>query len=104
IAEDSSFRFRLLAVLGVSKALADHLVRHPDDCAVLRGPDADGRPDPAQIRKELLESVAADPDSPQPRASLDAGKADPAARLAAAYRPHVPHLTAPPPTRHPPLH
>src|SRR6516162_10996943 len=81
LGDDSAFRFRLIAVLGVSKALADHLVRHPDDCAVLRDPDADSRPDPEQIREELLESVAADPDSPQPRASLDAGKADPAARL-----------------------
>jgi [glutamine synthetase] adenylyltransferase / [glutamine synthetase]-adenylyl-L-tyrosine phosphorylase len=94
LSEDSAFRFRLTAVLGVSKALADHLVRHPDDCAVLRGPDADRRPDPAQIRIELLESVAADPDDPEPRASLDAGKADPAARLAAAYRRRVLHLTA----------
>src|SRR6516165_9538427 len=94
LSDDSAFRFRLIAVLGVSKALADHLVRHPDDCAVLRDPDADGRPDPAQVREELLESVAADPDSPQPRASLDAGKADPAARLAAAYRRRVLHLAA----------
>src|SRR5215472_7359424 len=86
LTQDSAFRTRLTAVLGVSKALADHLARHPDDCAVLRGPNADGRPDPAQIRKELLESVAADPDNPEPTASLVGGKADPAARLAAAYR------------------
>ena len=40
LGDDSAFRYRLTAVLGVSKAVADHLVRHPDDCAVLRGPDA----------------------------------------------------------------
>ena len=40
----SLLRARLIAVLGVSKALADHLARHPADSAVLRGRDADHRP------------------------------------------------------------
>ncbi|MBO0806550.1 MAG: bifunctional glutamine-synthetase adenylyltransferase/deadenyltransferase, partial [Nocardiopsaceae bacterium] len=46
---DRRFRERLTAVLGVSKELADHLARHPADCAVLRGPGADWRPDPGEI-------------------------------------------------------
>src|ERR1700692_3111131 len=50
---DAAFRARLIAVLGVSKALADHLVRHPADRAVLRGRDADTRPERATIRAEL---------------------------------------------------
>jgi glutamate-ammonia-ligase adenylyltransferase len=91
---DPAFRARLAAVLGVSKALADHLARHPGDCAVLRGPDADRRPGPAEIREELLLAVAADPGAAEPRAGLGTARADPAALLAAAYRRRVLHLAA----------
>jgi len=42
---EQDFRDRLTAVLGVSAGLADHLARHPEDCAVLRGPVS--RPSPA---------------------------------------------------------
>jgi [glutamine synthetase] adenylyltransferase / [glutamine synthetase]-adenylyl-L-tyrosine phosphorylase len=79
---DRPFRERLTAVLGVSKELAEHLARHPSDCAVLRGPDAARRPGPEAIRAELLAAVG------------DAGNddTDPAARLAAAYRRRVLHL------------
>jgi [glutamine synthetase] adenylyltransferase / [glutamine synthetase]-adenylyl-L-tyrosine phosphorylase len=102
LTSDAAFRARLVTVLGVSKALADHLARHPGDTAVLRGRDADRRQDPAAIRAELLTAVAADPDSPEPRADLAAGpgdgtnvgRADPAAWLAAAYRRRVLHLAA----------
>jgi glutamate-ammonia-ligase adenylyltransferase len=94
LTSDGPFRARLVAVLGVSKALADHLARHPEDTAVLRGPDADRRPDPAAIRAELLTAVGADPGSPEPIAGPGDGKADPAARLAAAYRRRVLHLAA----------
>src|SRR6516225_3067758 len=83
LTQDAAFRTRLTAVLGVSKALADHLARHPDDCAVLRGPDADRRPEPEAIRDELLRAVGA-----------DSVRADPAALLAAAYRRRVLHLAA----------
>jgi [glutamine synthetase] adenylyltransferase / [glutamine synthetase]-adenylyl-L-tyrosine phosphorylase len=78
--EDQGLRERLTAVLGVSKALADHLARHPGDAAVLRGPEAERRPDAARIRAELLAAVSAD--------------GDPAALLAAAYRRRVLHLAA----------
>ncbi|HEX4396171.1 MAG TPA: bifunctional glutamine-synthetase adenylyltransferase/deadenyltransferase, partial [Trebonia sp.] len=82
---DAAFSARLTAVLGVSKALADHLARHPEDTIVLRGQDADRRQDQAAIRAGLLTAVA---DGGQ----ADAG--DPAARLAAAYRRRVLHLAA----------
>ncbi len=92
--DDSAFRTRLTAVLGVSKALADHLVRHPDDCMVLRGPGARHRPGPAEIRAELLRAVGADPDADEPAATRADGKTDPAQHLAAAYRRRVLHLAA----------
>src|SRR6266700_5292879 len=93
LAADAAFRARLIAVLGVSKAQADHLVRHPADCAVLRGGDADTRPERAMIRAELLRSVGAEPDDSEPVAATDAAT-DPAALLAAAYRRRVLHLAA----------
>ena len=79
LTQDPAFRTRLTAVLGVSKALADHLARHPDDCGVLRGPDADRRPEAAAIRDELLRAVSADPAAAHPKASLDGTGANPAA-------------------------
>ncbi len=85
LTSDAAFRARLIAVLGVSKALADHLARHPEDTIVLRGQDADRRQDQAAIRAGLLTAVA---EAAQP----DSG--DPAARLAAAYRRRVLHLAA----------
>ncbi len=97
LAKDPAFRARLMAVLGVSKALAAHLARHPEDTAVLRGRDADRRPEPSQLRGGLLRAVGADPDDPVPiAAAADAapGAADPAARLAAAYRRGLLHLAA----------
>jgi [glutamine synthetase] adenylyltransferase / [glutamine synthetase]-adenylyl-L-tyrosine phosphorylase len=94
LTKDPAFRTRLIAVLGVSKALADHLARHPADSAVLRGRDADRRPVPSQLRAELLRSVGADPGNPVPTAAVGDATADPAARLAAAYRRGVLHLAA----------
>ena len=96
LTKDPAFRTRLIAVLGVSKALAAHLARHPEDTAVLRGRDADRRPDPSQLRAELLRAVGADPDDPVPIAADGdaATAADPAARLAAAYRRGLLHLAA----------
>jgi len=87
LTSDPEFCARLVAVLGVSKALADHLARHPEDTVVLRGQDADRRPDRDAVRAELLTAVAADP-------GALASRVDPAARLAAAYRRRVLHLAA----------
>ncbi len=86
LAQDPAFRARLIAVLGVSKALADHLARHPADSAVLRGRDADRRPGPGQVRAELLRAVGADPDDRAPTAAIGEAATDPAGLLAAAYR------------------
>src|ERR1700761_5805961 len=54
LADDAALRGRLSAVLGVSKAMADHLVRHPEDLAVLRGPEAARRPEAKAVPAELL--------------------------------------------------
>jgi [glutamine synthetase] adenylyltransferase / [glutamine synthetase]-adenylyl-L-tyrosine phosphorylase len=92
---EPGFRKRLIAVLGVSAGLADHLARHPDDCHLLRGPDSVRRPSPAELRAAMLYSVAANPDDDLPVASLAAlGGADPAAPLCAAYKRRILHLAA----------
>jgi len=90
---DPDVRTRLTAVLGVSAGLADHLVRHPDDVDVLRGPGADRRPAAAEIRAALLRAVGADPHADEPTARPD-GRTDPAGHLAAAYRRHILRLAA----------
>jgi len=90
--DEPEFRDRLTAVLGVSAGLADHLTRHPGDCELLRG-SAD-RPDPAELREQMLQAVGANPRLAEPVASLEPGKQDPAAALAAAYRRRLLHLAA----------
>ena len=85
LTSDAALSARLVAVLGVSKALADHLARHPEDTIVLRGQDADRRQDQAAIRAGLLAAVAS---------TGETDRGDPAARLAAAYRRRVLHLAA----------
>ena len=61
--QDSNLRERLLAVLGLSQALGDHLVRHPGDWATLSGDPVD----PAQdARADILRAVGADPTADQP--------------------------------------
>ncbi|WP_243407647.1 bifunctional [glutamine synthetase] adenylyltransferase/[glutamine synthetase]-adenylyl-L-tyrosine phosphorylase [Frankia canadensis] len=65
-------RRRLCAVLGASRALGDHLARHPADWAVL-APDtlATTRLDAGDARATLLRAVGADPAGPAPRAVDD---------------------------------
>src|SRR5580698_10558915 len=94
LSQDPAFRSRLIAVLGVSRALADHLARHPADSAVLRGRDADRRPEPRQIRADLLGAVGADAGDRVPVAAVGDAATDPAALLAAAYRRGILHLAA----------
>ena len=94
LSQDPAFRTRLIAVLGVSRALADHLARHPADSAVLRGRDADRRPEPRQIRADLLGAVGADAGDRVPVAAVGDAATDPAALIAAAYRRGVLHLAA----------
>ena len=89
---EQDFRERLTAVLGVSAGLADHLARHPEDAEILRG--AVSRPDPAELRAEMLSAVGADPDDPyDPESPMAAGQ-EPVAALAAAYRRRLLHLAA----------
>jgi glutamate-ammonia-ligase adenylyltransferase len=101
LSADPELRARLCAVLGVSKAMADHLVRHPGDIAVLRGQEAARRPDAKAVREEFLRAVAADPADAEPTAGTaernaeqDTARADPVERLTAAYHRRLLHLTA----------
>ncbi len=79
---DQGLRCRLVAVLGASAALADHLARHPEDWRILAGT---GAPAAAAMRADLLASVGADPDAADPVA-VAAGGSDPASNLRVAYR------------------
>ena len=64
LTDDGEDRRRLVAVLGGSTALGDHLVRHPDDLAALGEPSPIGA-DARVVRGELLAAVgAADDDAP----------------------------------------
>ncbi|HEX2072759.1 MAG TPA: bifunctional [glutamine synthetase] adenylyltransferase/[glutamine synthetase]-adenylyl-L-tyrosine phosphorylase [Geodermatophilus sp.] len=84
-------RARLLAVLGASSGLADHLAAHPHDWTVL---DDDGqgsvRPTSQGLQRQMLAAVGADPDDPPWGVRL--GKAAPdaspqrVAELRLAYR------------------
>src|SRR5712691_5599785 len=86
---EQDFRERLTAVLGVSSGLADHLARHPEDAEILRGTVA--RPEPAELRADMLRAVGADPDDPGGPVAVGP---EPAAGLAAAYRRRLLHLAA----------
>jgi glutamate-ammonia-ligase adenylyltransferase len=112
LSEDPALSARLSAVLGVSRAMADHLSRHPEDIAVLRGQEAVRRPDAKAVREEFLRAVAADPDDAEPTAgrvpataraatarppatsgNVVAGAGpDPAGELTAAYHRRILHL------------
>ena len=83
--EDAGLRARLIAVLGASAALGDHLARHPGHWRVLRDEDGLGPPEPAQVRASLLAAVGARPQDAEPVAVTAAG-ADPVTALRVAYR------------------
>jgi glutamate-ammonia-ligase adenylyltransferase len=84
---DPGLRSRLIAVLGASTALGEHLARHPADWRVLAGQDSDRGPGPGELRAELLTQVGADPADAEPVADPArlAGQ-DPATVLRPAYR------------------
>lgn len=55
---DSRFRERLIAVLGSSEALAEHLVRHPDHWRVLADPELEeSRPNAIELSERLARAV-----------------------------------------------
>jgi glutamate-ammonia-ligase adenylyltransferase len=66
--EQPGLRDRLIAVLGVSTALGDHLVRHPEDWRLLE-PEPGPPAKPEVLRAELLRAVGADPSAAEPVAS-----------------------------------
>jgi glutamate-ammonia-ligase adenylyltransferase len=84
-------RTRLVAVLGASSGLADHLAAHPQDWTVL---DADGdgtgrgeaRPSARQLERQMLAAVDADPDDPPWGVRLGKGAADASPKRVAALR------------------
>ncbi|GAA4229984.1 bifunctional [glutamine synthetase] adenylyltransferase/[glutamine synthetase]-adenylyl-L-tyrosine phosphorylase [Actinomadura meridiana] len=84
LADEPGTRERLAAVLGVSDALGDHLVRHPEHWRVLRG--GDDAP-PGNPRADLLTAVGADPSAGEPVASGSCHDALVALRV--AYRRRV---------------
>jgi [glutamine synthetase] adenylyltransferase / [glutamine synthetase]-adenylyl-L-tyrosine phosphorylase len=86
---DEALRNRLVAVLGLSTALGDHLVRHPEQWHDLAALSPESRPAAAELRAAMLDAVGADPSIPAPVASgaeLDA--------LRVAYRRQVLRLAA----------
>jgi glutamate-ammonia-ligase adenylyltransferase len=92
---DAGLRDRLVTVLGVSAALGDHLVRHPEDWRVLAGPRALARPSAADLRADLLAAVGADPAVAEPVSdSAGAAGPDPVNQLRRAYRRRLLHLAA----------
>ncbi|MCG5212158.1 bifunctional [glutamine synthetase] adenylyltransferase/[glutamine synthetase]-adenylyl-L-tyrosine phosphorylase [Streptosporangium sp. KLBMP 9127] len=91
IRADAALRTRLLAVFGLSAALGEHVVRHPEHSKRLGGPD-DRRLSRDELRADLLHAVGADPGDPLPRAA-DATTSTLSA-LRVAYRGRLLHLAA----------
>ena len=82
---DEGTAMRLLAVLGASQALGDHLLRHPEHWSDLRDPDLGStRPAGFAVRADLLRAVGADPAAAAPVSTLDDAAAVDALRV--AYR------------------
>ena len=71
VADDEGTAMRLLSVLGASTALADHLVRHPEQWKQLADPTLGStRAAAFAIRTDLLRAVGADPGDAAPVATL----------------------------------
>ena len=76
----ATLRSRLIAVLGASAGLADHLAAHPADWVVLDEDRGAGRPSRHELEQQMLFAVGADPDDPPwgVRLGTPAPDADPA--------------------------
>jgi len=82
IEDDEGTAMRLLCVLGMSAALGDHLVRHPEQWHELRDPTLGStRPPAYAVRAGLMEEVGADPFAEQPVSTLPYGAAVDALRV-----------------------
>jgi glutamate-ammonia-ligase adenylyltransferase len=80
--DDEGTAMRLLAVLGASAALGDHLLRHPEHWQELRDPELGStRPAAFAIRADLLRAVGADPEDHCPTAGIDDSAAVDALRV-----------------------
>jgi len=79
----AGLRRRLIAVLGASAALGDHLIAHPQDWRRLDA-ELPEPPSRAALRAALLSAVGADPDETRPRADSAGPAAVVALRI--AYR------------------
>jgi [glutamine synthetase] adenylyltransferase / [glutamine synthetase]-adenylyl-L-tyrosine phosphorylase len=88
---EPGLRERLVTVLGVSAALGEHLMRHPGDWRVLRGPDALHRPTQAELRAALLTAVGAAPYERDPVALPDGDELN---ALRRGYKRRLLHLAA----------
>ncbi len=92
LTDDEGTAMRLLMVLGASQALADHLVRHPEQWTELRDPDLGAtRPAAYAVRAALLRAVGADPQDDQPTATLGVAAVD---ALRVEYRRHLVRLAS----------
>jgi glutamate-ammonia-ligase adenylyltransferase len=74
LVDDEGTAMRLLAVLGASSALGDHLLRHPEHWRDLRDPALGStRPAAFAVRDSLLRAVGADPLATMPVSDGDDG-------------------------------
>ncbi|MBC6461594.1 bifunctional [glutamine synthetase] adenylyltransferase/[glutamine synthetase]-adenylyl-L-tyrosine phosphorylase [Actinomadura sp. HBU206391] len=89
-AREPRTRERVLAVLGVSAALGNHLALHPEHWTVLAGDEALRPPETGTLRADLLRAVGADPGAASPYAR-DASP-DTLVALRVEYRRHLLHL------------
>jgi [glutamine synthetase] adenylyltransferase / [glutamine synthetase]-adenylyl-L-tyrosine phosphorylase len=69
LSEDEQLLGRLAAVLGLSTALADHLIRYPQQWHSLVDIDVQRRPRADELRARMLHAVGADSESDTPVAS-----------------------------------
>ena len=88
---DDGLLARLVAVLGSSTALGDHLVRHPEHWRDLVGDELTA-PGPGEIARGMLEAVGADPTVDDPVAAADDETM--LVTLRVAYRRRLLHLAA----------
>jgi glutamate-ammonia-ligase adenylyltransferase len=93
---DRGLRDRLIAVLGASMALGEHLVRHPDQWRVLTGSGALRRPAADELCAELLAATGAGGGTGAGAGARAGGGAggDPVTALRVAYRRRLLHLAA----------
>ena len=93
VADDEGTSMRLLSVLGASQALGEHLRRHPDHWHELCDPTLGStRPPAYALRTALLRAVGADPDDPNPVATLSERDARDALRV--EYHRHLLRLAS----------